>query len=201
MENSKGGGGILAAAVMVGLVDVALVAALALLFLAPRASAARVEASLAADFVENADDYGQIDAGEYPSAAAVTYTGAAPAAQPQQEAPAQQEPAGGNEVEPETGSQYEGFVFPDSHVTELTGSQIAEGAHDAASCRRAINELYARHGYAFSKQENIDFFSAYDWYKNMEKETDMNVVYGRFNAVERRNLEKLQAHEKDNGWN
>lgn len=200
MDNKKGNGGALAV-ILAGLVDAALAAVLLLLLLAPAASAEKTEASLAADFTENADNYGQTEGvtAEYPSAGTVSYVGAAPAARPQTEPV--QEPAADVPAEPEERSEYEGFVFPDSNVTELSDSRIAAGANNAASCRRAINELYARHGYAFSKQENIDFFSSYGWYKNMQKESDMNKVYGQFNSVEKKNLEKLQAYEKANGWN
>ena len=82
----------------------------------------------------------------------------------------------------------------------LTDSRIQETVTNASLCRRAINEIYARHGYAFTKQENTDFFNQYDWYKNMQKESDMSVVAGRFSSVEKANVEKLQAYEDSKGW-
>ncbi len=77
----------------------------------------------------------------------------------------------------------------------LTDSRIRETVKDYATCRRAINEIYARHGYAFTKQENIDYFNTYEWYKTMEKESDMTKVSRQFNSIEKSNVEKLQAYE------
>ena len=56
------------------------------------------------------------------------------------------------------------------------------------------------YGYQFSKQENTDYFNQYDWYRNMPKETDMNVVAAEFSSVEKKNVEALQAYEDSKNW-
>ena len=62
-------------------------------------------------------------------------------------------------------------------------------------------EIYARHGYEFTMQENIDFFNQYDWYKNMDKESDMEKVSAQFSKTEKSNVDKLLEFEDANGWN
>ena len=96
---------------------------------------------------------------------------------------------------------YSGFVFPDSDKVLLTDDRIKETVTDADTCRRAINEIYARHGYEFTMQENIDFFNQYDWYKNMDKESDMEKVSAQFSKTEKANVDKLLEFEDENGWN
>ena len=50
-------------------------------------------------------------------------------------------------------------------------------------------------------QENIDFFNQYDWYKNMDKESDMENVSAQFSKTEKSNVDKLLEFEDENGWN
>lgn len=95
---------------------------------------------------------------------------------------------------------YAGFVFPDSDTTIITKTQMKATLKTRSLCRRAVNEIYARHGYQFSKQENTDYFNQYDWYRNMPKETDMSIVASEFSSVEKKNVEALQAYEDSKDW-
>ena len=95
---------------------------------------------------------------------------------------------------------YDGFVFPDSDTTVITKTRMKETLTSKSLCRRAINELYARHGYQFTKQENTDYFNQYDWYRNMIKEPDMSVIASEFSSTEKKNVEALQAYEDSKGW-
>ena len=82
----------------------------------------------------------------------------------------------------------------------ITKTRMKETLTNKSLCRRAINELYARHGYQFTKQENTDYFNQYDWYRNMIKESDMSVVASEFSSTEKKNVEALQAYEDSKGW-
>lgn len=100
----------------------------------------------------------------------------------------------------EQDGEYSGFVFPDSHEVALTDARIEETIKDQETCQRAINELYARRGYEFTKEENMEFFNQYDWYKKLKKETDMDKVRETFSKIELENAEKLQAYAESKGW-
>ena len=95
---------------------------------------------------------------------------------------------------------YAGFVFPNSDTVIISKAEMKATLTTRSLCRRAVNEIYARHGYQFSKQENTDYFNQYDWYRNMPKETDMNVVAAEFSSVEKKNVEALQAYEDSKNW-
>lgn len=180
-------------AILVGIVDVLLIALLVVAFLIEPVKGGSGKVNLPGDFEENAENYGQTDnSAEYVSAAEISYKDSSAA----KAAPEKEE----ENSEEKEDDKYAGFVFPDSDTTVLTDSRIRETVKDYATCRRAINEIYARHGYAFTKQENIDYFNTYDWYKSMEKESDMTKVSRQFNSIEKSNVEKLQAYEDSKNW-
>lgn len=179
------------AAILIGVVDVLLLALLVLAFIVQPVKSGSGKVSLPENFVENAAVYGQKEQGaEYASASEVVYG-----------VSKQKEKAEEPAVQADPDNPYDGFVFPDSDTKALTDSQIKKTVKDAVTCRRAINEIYARRGYAFSKQENIDYFNSYDWYAAMDKETDMAKVSKKFSSVEKSNVEKLQAYENSKNWN
>lgn len=190
-EKTSGRGKV--AAILLGVVDV-LAAALLVFALVLRPEEGEVvNSNLSQDFAENADTYYDVDTDKsFSSTAVVSYESGQGAGQG----------TGGNGdgTTDTEGSRYDGFVFPNSDTELLTDAQIQEKIQDAEICRRAVNEIYARHGYAFTKQENIDYFNTYDWYKDMTKESDMNVVSSQFSVVEKTNVEKLQAYENSKGW-
>lgn len=95
---------------------------------------------------------------------------------------------------------YEGFVFPDSDRVLLTDMQIKEVVIDYSISRLAINEIYARYGYAFKKENYIQIFSQYEWYSNMPKITDADEVYKLLSPIETDNLNKLIEYERQMGW-
>ena len=87
-----------------------------------------------------------------------------------------------------------GFLFPDSDVKYLTGSDIMalteiDGWSMASLTQMAINEIYARHNYLFSSEEILSFFSSYSWYDgylNAEKSA------ANFNKIEWANISYLK---------
>lgn len=80
------------------------------------------------------------------------------------------------------------YLIPDSADRYLEVSDIEGYSRD--EIQMIINELYARHGREFKKQENIDYFSAQDWYKPVSGKTDEAIV-SEFNEFEKANVELL----------
>lgn len=193
-KNTKASGKSIAVVIILGMIDVLAAALLIFALVFHPEEGEAVKTDLPKEFESNADtyyDYGREK--KYTSAATVSFQSEQGATQ--KEDPVKQEELAGTGTE-----KYSRFVFPDSDTELLTDAQIQNKVLDDATCRRAINEIYARHGYEFTKQENIDYFNTYDWYKNMTKEPDMTVVSSRFSAVEKSNVEKLQAYEDSKGW-
>lgn len=179
-----------AAAIILGVVDALLAALLAVCIIINPAKGEPLEAQKPGEFVENKDTYWQ-EMGEisYTGEAVVSFVADLPKSRPPEE------PLEGE------GGIYEGFVFPDSDLVMLTDEMILDKVPDQATCQMAINEIYARRGYMFTKQENIDYFNTYEWYAAMEKVEDMEEVSGMFTEIEQANVEKLQAFMNDEGWN
>ena len=179
------------ALILVGVVDVLLLAALLLVLLMPQTSAKSVSPDLDPDFQANADSYGMEEYGiEYVSDATISYSGGSVTADETQ----------GDEAASQTGADSEGMIFPDSDTQKITEAQMKEKLTDSETTRLAINEIYARHGYEFTDPEYSDYYNQFDWYKNTEKESDMNKVNAMFSAVEQENVDALQAYADANGW-
>ena len=193
MKNNekKSSPGWLIAAIAAGVADVILLVLLIAAFVLPEFGGADITADVPKDFTANADTYTDIEYdSEYSSDASVNFSGGS-----------LKESAGGSETTDDEDGMYSGFVFPDSDKVLLTDDRIKETVTDADTCRRAINEIYARHGYEFTMQENIDFFNQYDWYRDMDKESDMEKVSAQFSKTEKSNVDKLLEFEDENGWN
>lgn len=178
------------AAIILGAVDALLAALLMVCIIINPAKGESLGAQNPGEFAENKDTYWQ-EMGEisYTGEAVVSFAADLP------ESPTPEEPLEGE------GGIYEGFVFPDSDLVLLTDEMILLKVPDQATCQMAINEIYARRGYMFTKQENIDYFNTYEWYAAMEKVEDMGEVSGMFTEIEQANVEKLQAFMNDEGWN
>lgn len=80
------------------------------------------------------------------------------------------------------------YLLPDSAERYLEASDIEGYSHD--EIQLIINEMYARHGRVFNLQENIDYFSAQDWYEPVPGKSDEEIV-NEFNAYEKANLDLL----------
>lgn len=182
------------AAVVLGIVNVLLVAGCVFLLLMGDVKAEKTEAALPKDFKENRNEYyegfSRDNAEVYTCLEGLTvgsddYITPTPTPTPT----------------PEPGTDAEGFVFPNSNTELLTDEQLAEKLIDAEICRRSINEIYARHGFEFSKPENQEYFNQFAWYQALEKTTDMEAINAAFNEIERTNIQKLQTYENDHGWN
>lgn len=80
------------------------------------------------------------------------------------------------------------YLMPDSAERYLEASEIEGYSHN--EIQMIINEIYARHGREFHTQEDIDYFSAQDWYEPVVGKSDEE-IYNEFNAYEKENVELL----------
>ena len=80
------------------------------------------------------------------------------------------------------------YLMPDSADRYLEVSDIEGYSHD--EIQMIINEIYAKHGREFHTQENIDYFSAQDWYEPVLGKSDEEIA-NEFNAYEKANVELL----------
>ncbi len=201
-------------AILAGVIDVLLAGLLVLALTAnPSTGESTAEANLASDFVSNDDSYSSDAASEeYEVSSSVSYKSSVSTADSSSADEDEEEEStagtssgstssGSTSTGTSASSMYDGFVFPDSNTVLLTSNRISSTVTDAATSRRAINEIYARHGYLFTKQENLDYFNTYSWYRNMTKISDMTTVAKQFNSIEKANVENLQAYENSKGWN
>jgi hypothetical protein len=88
--------------------------------------------------------------------------------------------------------EVKGQIFPHSAEELLTEDQIK--ALSDKDLRLAINEIYARHGYAFTTKEMQDYYGQLDWYENLNKTQDE--VNAELTTIEYQNKEML-TKERD----
>ena len=93
-----------------------------------------------------------------------------------------------NEATSEENAAMPAYLMPDSADRYLEVSDI-EG-YSSDEIQMIINEMYARHGREFKIQENIDYFSAQDWYEPVAGKSDEEIA-NEFNAYEKANVELL----------
>jgi hypothetical protein len=99
----------------------------------------------------------------------------------------------------------QGQVFPESSEKKLTWEDLEKLSHDPVEekdklFRLAVNEIYARHGYIFSKVKWFsDFYKQFDWYK--PSVSDASAVDTKLTAAERENLKLLTDMESGSRWN
>ena len=91
----------------------------------------------------------------------------------------------------------EGFIFSNSDSTYLTKKQLWKLTKEEETIAR--NELYARRGYIFSKnQEMKEYFESQPWYVGeYENQEDVDAM---FNDYERANKELFIEYEREKGW-
>ena len=83
------------------------------------------------------------------------------------------------------------YLLPDSDSRYLDASE-AEG-HSGEEIQRMINEIYARHGRVFERQDNIDYFMSQEWYEPIEGKSDDEIV-SEFNEFEKANVDMLSQY-------
>lgn len=197
MNGEKGKSGLLGLLIGLGVLDVICMVLLVFSLVISPAAASDVKAETLGTFETNSSDYGDYEYDQtYAASAAVNYV--SPTAPPTAAAPTT---AAGASMPADPGSLYAGFIFPNSNTVLLTEADISAYANSQELCQRAINEIYARYGYQFTKQENLDFFNQYAWYVGMSKTSDMDAISRSLNEVEKANVQLLQNYEKTHNWN
>lgn len=95
------------------------------------------------------------------------------------------------------------FIFPNSSTEALDAGYVSSVVTSKAQCQRAVNEIFARHGYQFHREKNAadyDYFNSLGWYQAMSKVDSATAVEATFNAVEKANIDLLlQIREGMNG--
>lgn len=94
-----------------------------------------------------------------------------------------------------------GFIFSASDSQLLTEAELS-GLSDGAACQRAINEIYARHGYEFHANGNsadYEYFNAQPWYQSMIKK-DLAAVEAEFSQTEIANIQAISNYRAARGW-
>jgi hypothetical protein len=87
---------------------------------------------------------------------------------------------------------WQGEAFPETRLRRLTAQDVA--SWPAEKVRYAINELYARGGYDFRTVEVKETFMRLSWYRErLVNGRTQDEAYGHLSALERSNLELLQA--------
>lgn len=86
-----------------------------------------------------------------------------------------------------------GLVFPNSSVEYLTNNDLAflqnyELESKKIIIQMAINELYARHGFLFGKDDVREYYSRYSWYCGTKS---MEAARQEFNDIEKWNADFL----------
>lgn len=194
-NGKKSSPGWLIGVIAAGAADLILLVLLIIFMVLPEGGGGDVKADVPEDFTANADTYFDTEyESEYTPGVSVKFSGGKVQA-------SSDDSDSTDETVDDEGGKYSGFVFPDSDKVLLTDDEISDTVKDADTCRRAINEIYARHGYEFTMQENVDFFNKYDWYKDMDKESDMEKVSAGFSKTEKANVDKLLEYEDAHNWN
>lgn len=94
------------------------------------------------------------------------------------------------------------FIFPQSDTQVLTDSDFLTKLTDAATCQRAINEIFARHGYEFHYDQNssdYEYFNSKSWYQAMTKK-DQSQVLAEFSQAEQANVAAISDYRTRMGW-
>jgi len=84
------------------------------------------------------------------------------------------------------------YIFPSDRI-KLTKEQLDGLTQDEVALLR--NEIYARHGYVFSREKYKTYFAKKSWYKPNE-----NFDESMFNSVEKENKDFIVKYETEKGW-
>lgn len=89
-----------------------------------------------------------------------------------------------------------GYLWP-TDTEYISSSDLSGLGQDTVAAIR--NEIYARHGYAFSTSRWKDYFSEKSWYVRDES-CAASTVTARLNSIEKANVNTIVAYEESVGW-
>lgn len=82
-------------------------------------------------------------------------------------------------------------IFPYSSERYLKEEEVEKYATDKRTLRIARNEIYARHGFKFDKEDLIAHFSQFSWYHPKINDTEETIL----NEYERHNIDIIKKYE------
>lgn len=88
------------------------------------------------------------------------------------------------------------YLWP-TDTEYISSSDLSGLGQDTVAAIR--NEIYARHGYAFTTSRWQDYFSSKTWYVRDQSCTESTVT-ARLNSVEKANVNTIVAYEESMGW-
>lgn len=95
-----------------------------------------------------------------------------------------------------TKSVSSGYLWP-TDTQYISFSDLSGLNQDTVAAIR--NEIYARHGYAFTTTRWQDYFSAKTWY-NRDSTCTESTINGRLSSLERTNISTIVSYEESKGW-
>ena len=201
-------------AILLGVLDAALAVGIVLLLVTPGnmgKSGSDGESLVAEDFEDQSEDYGKAAKSASYSAIIRANAGTGPG----QSGSAQNEPTptlgaassgsatpGGAETVP--GMPDSDFIFPYSSTRLITEAEMNQKLTSKELAQRAINEIYARHGYQFHQDKNAEnyaYFNSKSWYRSLKKIDSQEEVRKLFSDVETANTDALIAYQNNHNWN
>lgn len=161
----------------------------------------RVDVSVEEDFAPNARYYVSETSADYHGNIQAGSGAVAPTATP---APIVTPTAAPTPVPTDNGEEMPAsdFIFPQSNTQVLTDADFLTKLTDAATCQRAINEIFARHGYEFHYDQNsadYEYFNSKSWYQVMTKK-DQSQAMAEFSQAELANVAAISDYRTRMGW-
>ena len=80
------------------------------------------------------------------------------------------------------------YIIPDSSIRRLSAGELY--GYSSATLALIRNEIYARNGYIFSKQQYKDYFSSKDWYSPNPYFSE-----NQLNSIEKYNIQLIKSLE------
>lgn len=95
--------------------------------------------------------------------------------------------------------QSDEYILPFSNKHYLTDAEIYQirVERNPRLIRNCINEIYARHGLTFKKQENIEYFMSKSWYRANPYYTDGSQINPYLSEIEKSNRDILVQLENE----
>lgn len=199
-------------AVLIGLVDAALAAGIAFILIEPESGgkAGGAETLIAEDFEDNSRTYQELSrSASYSSiiranAGTDAQGGSSAKYEPTPTlAPTPSVTSPGNSSETVPGMPDSDFVFPQSSTRLLTQEEMNRKLTTKETAQRAINEIYARHGYLFHQDKNAEnyaYFNSKSWYVKLPKIDSQEEVRRQFSEIENANVDALIAFQNARNW-
>lgn len=89
-----------------------------------------------------------------------------------------------------------GYLWP-TDTEYISNSDLRGMSQDTVAAIR--NEIYARHGYAFTTTRWQNYFASKTWYNRDSSCTDAT-IRARLSSIERANISTIVAYEESKGW-